>query len=120
MTCVATETAPVSGYISADWMILVLSHRAAPRLAKVAAALKQRYLLNDPPTQQVLRESFWRCRTDTSTRFCNGPSVLTVDELGYLPMPAEDANAPFHVISQRYLAATGLRLLNMTRIAPPR
>ncbi len=36
-------------------------------------------------------------------RFFNGPSVLIVDELGYLPMPAEDANALFQVISQRYL-----------------
>jgi hypothetical protein len=36
-------------------------------------------------------------------RFSNGPSVLIVDELGYLPMPAEDANALFQVISQRYL-----------------
>ena len=36
-------------------------------------------------------------------RFFNGPTVLIVDELGYLPMPAEDANALFQVISQRYL-----------------
>jgi len=36
-------------------------------------------------------------------RFFNGPSVLIVDELGYLPLPAEDANALFQVISQRYL-----------------
>jgi DNA replication protein DnaC len=36
-------------------------------------------------------------------RFFNGPSVLVVDELGYLPMPAEDANALFQVISSRYL-----------------
>ena len=36
-------------------------------------------------------------------RFFNGPAVLIIDELGYLPMPAEDANALFQVISQRYL-----------------
>ena len=36
-------------------------------------------------------------------RFFNGPGVLIVDELGYLPMPAEDANALFQVISQRYV-----------------
>lgn len=29
--------------------------------------------------------------------------MLIIDELGYLPMPAEDANALFQVISQRYL-----------------
>jgi DNA replication protein DnaC len=42
-------------------------------------------------------------RWATTIRFFNGPSVLIIDELGYLPMPAEDANALFQVISQRYL-----------------
>ena len=42
-------------------------------------------------------------RWGTTMRFFNGPTVLIVDELGYLPMPAEDANALFQVISQRYL-----------------
>lgn len=36
-------------------------------------------------------------------RFFSGPSVLIIDELGYLPMPAEDAAALFQVISRRYL-----------------
>ncbi len=36
-------------------------------------------------------------------RFYAGPTVLIIDELGYLPMPADDANALFQVISQRYL-----------------
>ena len=35
-------------------------------------------------------------------RFFSGPVVLIVDELGYLPMPAEDAAALFGVISRRY------------------
>jgi DNA replication protein DnaC len=42
-------------------------------------------------------------RLDNTMRFFKGPSVLIVDELVYLPMPAEDANALFQVISQRYL-----------------
>lgn len=42
-------------------------------------------------------------RWATTMRFFNGPGVLIVDELGYLPMPAEDANALFQVVSQRYL-----------------
>jgi DNA replication protein DnaC len=42
-------------------------------------------------------------RWATMMRFYAGPTVLIVDELGYLPMPAEDANALFQVISQRYL-----------------
>jgi len=36
-------------------------------------------------------------------RFFSGPTVLIVDELGYLPMPSEDASALFQVISRRYL-----------------
>ncbi len=36
-------------------------------------------------------------------RFFCGPTVLIIDELGYLPMPAEDASALFQVISRRYL-----------------
>ena len=35
-------------------------------------------------------------------RFFSGPKVLIVDELGYLPMPSEDAAALFQVISRRY------------------
>ena len=31
------------------------------------------------------------------------PSVLVIDELGYLPLPAEAASALFQVVSQRYL-----------------
>ena len=36
-------------------------------------------------------------------RFYNGPRLLIVDEVGYLPMPAEAAAALFQVVSQRYL-----------------
>jgi len=42
-------------------------------------------------------------RWATTMRFYAGPALLIVDELGYLPMPADDANALFQVISQRYL-----------------
>ena len=36
-------------------------------------------------------------------RFFDGPGLLVIDELGYLPLPAEAASALFQVISQRYL-----------------
>jgi DNA replication protein DnaC len=36
-------------------------------------------------------------------RFFNGPTLLVIDELGYLPLPAEAASALFQVVSQRYL-----------------
>jgi DNA replication protein DnaC len=32
-----------------------------------------------------------------------GPRLLIIDELGYLPLPAEGAAALFQVIAQRYL-----------------
>jgi DNA replication protein DnaC len=42
-------------------------------------------------------------RWATTMRFYAGPRLLIVDEVGYLPMPAEAASALFQVITQRYL-----------------
>jgi DNA replication protein DnaC len=42
-------------------------------------------------------------RWATTMRFFNGPGLLVIDELGYLPLPAEAASALFQVVSQRYL-----------------
>ncbi len=42
-------------------------------------------------------------RWATTMRFYAGPALLVVDELGYLPLPAEAASALFQVVSQRYL-----------------
>lgn len=39
----------------------------------------------------------------TMMRFFAGPTLLVIDELGYLPLPAEAASALFQVINQRYL-----------------
>jgi len=36
-------------------------------------------------------------------RFYAGPTLLAIDELGYLALPAEAAAAIFQVVSQRYL-----------------
>ena len=41
-------------------------------------------------------------RWATTMRFWNGPQLLLVDELGYLPMPAEAASHFFQVVSRRY------------------
>ena len=41
-------------------------------------------------------------RWATTMRFWNGPQVLIIDELGYLPMPGEAAAHLFQVISRRY------------------
>jgi DNA replication protein DnaC len=42
-------------------------------------------------------------RWATTMRFFAGPTLLVIDELGYLPLPAEAAAALFQVVSQRYL-----------------
>jgi DNA replication protein DnaC len=39
----------------------------------------------------------------TTMRFYAGPRLLIIDEVGYLPLPAEAAAALFQVVSQRYL-----------------
>ena len=41
-------------------------------------------------------------------RFFAGPTLLVIDELGYLPLPAEAASALFQVISQRWRPATSV------------
>jgi len=46
-------------------------------------------------------------------RFFNGPGVLIVDELGYLPMPADDAAALFQVIARRYLKGSIILTTNL-------
>ncbi len=42
-------------------------------------------------------------RWANTMRFFAGPTLLVIDELGYLPLPAEAASALFQVVSQRYL-----------------
>ena len=42
-------------------------------------------------------------RWATTMRFFANPRLLIVDEVGYLPLPAEAAAALFQVVSQRYL-----------------
>lgn len=41
-------------------------------------------------------------RWQTTMRFWNGPQLLVIDELGYLPMPREAASHLFQVITRRY------------------
>ena len=68
-------------------------------------------------------------RWATTMRFYAGPRLLIVDEVGYLPLPAEAAAALFQVVSQRYLKgsialttnlgiARGARCSTTTRWSP--
>lgn len=52
-------------------------------------------------------------RWEPTMRFFNGPGLLILDELGYLPMPAEDAAALFQVISRRYLKGSIILTTNL-------
>lgn len=45
-------------------------------------------------------------RWSTTMRFYAGPACLAIDELGYLPLPAEAASALFQVVNQRYLKSS--------------
>jgi DNA replication protein DnaC len=49
-------------------------------------------------TQRAVLEGRWQ----TTMRFWNGPQLLIIDELGYLPLAAEAASHLFHVVSRRY------------------
>lgn len=49
-------------------------------------------------TEKAALEGRWA----STMRFWNGPAVLVIDELGYLPMPGEAAAHLFQVINRRY------------------
>ena len=51
-------------------------------------------------------------RWATTMRFYAGPTLLVVDELGYLPLPAEGASALFQVIAQRYTKTSTILTTN--------
>jgi DNA replication protein DnaC len=51
-------------------------------------------------------------RWATTMRFYAGPACLVVDELGYLPLPAEAASALFQVVNQRYLKSSIIMTTN--------
>jgi len=52
-------------------------------------------------------------RWATTMRFYAGPKILIVDEVGYLPLPAEGASALFQVVSQRYLKGSIVLTTNL-------
>ena len=52
-------------------------------------------------------------RWATTMRFYAGPRILIIDEVGYLPLPAEGAAALFQVISQRYLKGSVVLTTNL-------
>ena len=51
-------------------------------------------------------------RWATIMNFFAGPRLLIIDELGYLPMPAEDAAILFQVVSRRYMKGSVILTTN--------
>jgi DNA replication protein DnaC len=51
-------------------------------------------------------------RWATTMRFYAGPTCLVIDELGYLPLPAEGASALFQVIATRYTKSSTILTTN--------
>jgi DNA replication protein DnaC len=51
-------------------------------------------------------------RWATMMRFFAGPSLLVIDELGYLPLPGEAASALFQVVCQRYQKSSTILTTN--------
>jgi DNA replication protein DnaC len=49
-------------------------------------------------TAKAVHDGRWA----TTMRFWNGPQLLIIDELGYLPLADEAASYLFHVVSRRY------------------
>jgi DNA replication protein DnaC len=49
-------------------------------------------------TAKAVHDGRWH----TTMRFWNGPQLLIIDELGYLPLADEAASYLFHVVSRRY------------------
>jgi DNA replication protein DnaC len=52
-------------------------------------------------------------RWNTCMRFFAAPRLLIIDELGYLPLPADGAAALFQVINHRYLKASTILTTNV-------
>jgi DNA replication protein DnaC len=51
-------------------------------------------------------------RWATTMCFYAGPTLLVIDELGYLPLPAEAASALFQVVAQRYTKTSTILTTN--------
>ena len=79
------------------------THLAAGLARKAAQAGYRTYFTTAADLAARCHRAAIEGRWATTMRFFNGPGLLVIDELGYLPLPAEAASALFQVISQRYL-----------------
>ncbi len=79
---------------------------------KVAEAGHRAYFTNAADLADRGHRAAIEGRWATTMRFYAGPAVLVIDELGYLPLPAEAAAALFQVVNQRYLKSSIIMTTN--------
>ena len=88
------------------------THFAAGLARKAAEAGYRTYFTTAADLAARCHRAAIEGRWATTMRFFNGPGLLVIDELGYLPLPAEAASALFQVISQRYLKTSTILTSN--------
>ena len=98
------------GYIASATNVLLIgqpglgkTHLAVGLARKAAEAGYRTYFTTAADLAARCHRAAIEGRWATTMRFFAGPSLLVIDELGYLPLPAEAASALFQVVSQRYL-----------------
>jgi len=79
---------------------------------KVAEAGHRTYFTNAADLAARCHRAALEGRWATTMRFFAGPACLVIDELGYLPLPAEAASALFQVVNQRYLKSSIIMTTN--------
>ena len=79
------------------------THLAVGLARKAAEAGYRTYFTTAADLTALCHKAAIEGRWATTMRFYAGPTLLVIDELGYLPLPAEAASALFQVVSQRYL-----------------
>ncbi len=79
------------------------THMAVGLARKAAEAGYRTYFTTAADLAARCHKAAIEGRWATTMRFYAGPTLLVIDELGYLPLPAEAASALFQIVSQRYL-----------------